>query len=211
MFAPLTMICGALSPPMASRAMVRRPVKFKPWVASLGLAATRAAATWFRSNGFDFDYLAAVVVTAGVAYMVRALQLTAVRALVVRARLERMVRPSHVAPGLRDLLFWNRHTLSPFNTARRPRRPFLSQNRHLQQARHMGRRSSTGSRNARQASLIALQPLQHRKRALRAAFAAPLGPLQPHACGARVGIHGEAQLLGHHLPEIDPARADRLG
>src|SRR5262245_6239748 len=69
-----------------------------------------------RSGAGGLGYLAAVVVAAGRADMMRTLQLSAVGAFVIRTRRQGVMRPAHVAPRLRGFLFRNSHfrTLSTY-------------------------------------------------------------------------------------------------
>jgi hypothetical protein len=59
--------------------------------------------------------------------MMRALQLAAIGAFRVGGRLERMVRPSHVAARRRGFLFWNGHGELAFAKSDAKRTPLISQ------------------------------------------------------------------------------------
>jgi hypothetical protein len=109
MLAPLTTILGAASPPMASKAMVRR---FLTSSSSLVLQPSARRATGrigCGSNFLELDDLAAVVITAGGAKMVRALQLPTVWALAIAVRRQRIVRPALAAPRFRYLPLGDSH------------------------------------------------------------------------------------------------------
>src|SRR5689334_18333605 len=86
---------------MASRAMTMPP--FTPGRLP---RAPRSASGGLGGGG---NHLAAVVVAAGVAQMMRPLHLAAIGALVVTRGRERMMRAPHVAPGLRGFLLRNGH------------------------------------------------------------------------------------------------------
>jgi hypothetical protein len=64
--------------------------------------------------GLSRNNLAAVIMTAGATYMMRALQLAAIGAFRMGIGGERMVRAAHIAPRRRRFSFWNRHGGNPF-------------------------------------------------------------------------------------------------
>src|SRR5690606_27538524 len=98
MSAPRTTMSGALSPPMASSAIVNGPPT------RLGLPIGPR-----RSGAGVLDHLAAPVMPAGRAHMVRHCPLAAVRAFDMHRRLEPMMRTAHVAARLADLLLGHGH------------------------------------------------------------------------------------------------------
>ena len=102
---------GALSPPMASIASVKVSV-------TIGTGHAQAAA---RRSGADSalqrlagrDDLAAIVVAAMAADVVRTLQLAAVGALGVRLVRQRLMAAAHAAAGRRGLSLRNSHGTAP--------------------------------------------------------------------------------------------------
>src|SRR5579862_4904585 len=129
MLAPLITTSGALSPPIASRAMFRLPVT------GYGLSGARAGPQ--RLGRVRRHDLPAVVVAAGRAHVMRALQLAAIRALDGFGRLQCVVRTPHVATRLRHFLLWNSHILFILD---------LGPTGHASKRRIPARRAPTGAR-----------------------------------------------------------------
>src|SRR6266481_4638563 len=114
MLAPFSTMSGARSPPMASRAMMTR-----------SLTRAEPARDGLRRLRCRRHHFAPVVVAAGGAHMVRPLDLAAIRARDVAHGFERVMRPTHVATGLRCFLLRDCHgTYSQIAPA--GRRPQLS-------------------------------------------------------------------------------------
>src|SRR5581483_457166 len=102
MLAPFTTISGARSPPMASSATTRRSLTSSPPVVRDGSRRLCRAR----------HHLAAIVMAAGRAEVMRALHFAAIRAFDIARRLQRMVRTAHVAAGFGDFLLRNYHGIS---------------------------------------------------------------------------------------------------
>src|SRR4030081_3374962 len=102
MSAPFSTTPGAWSPPIASRAIV-----------TLALTArVSCAAGWSSGRGrWLRHHLAAIVIPTGLAQVMRALQLAAIRAFDIRRRTQRMMRAAHSAPRGGDLLLRYGHDL----------------------------------------------------------------------------------------------------
>src|SRR5579883_3507079 len=99
MAAPLMTTAGALSPPIASSAMVNGSVT--------PTAPPRRAG--FRSRGLRLHHLAPAILAAGRANMMRPGELAAIRALDIRRLAECMVRAAHVAARFGDLFLGYGH------------------------------------------------------------------------------------------------------
>src|SRR5205085_3724778 len=97
--APLTTMRGAWSPPIASRAIVTPSLTLVPLIPALSSTRLRSC----------LDDLPPVIVAAGLAQVVRTLQLAAVRAFGIGDRLQRMMRSPHIAPRWRSFLLGNGH------------------------------------------------------------------------------------------------------
>ena len=111
--APRTTTWGALSPPMASRAMVSRPVK--PLRSRSDAGPSPGGPPARRDSGYILlNDLAVVVVAAGAADVMRTLELAAIPALGIAAGLEGIMGPALVTPGFGDFLLRNRHFSSSF-------------------------------------------------------------------------------------------------
>ena len=107
MLAPRITMLGASSPPMASSAIVIRALTTSSLRTDGELVPLAPGRS--RSDAFDFENLAAVVVAAGRADVVGPLQFAAVGAFVVRARHQRMMGSSHIALGPRNFRLWDCH------------------------------------------------------------------------------------------------------
>src|SRR5205823_9504371 len=95
MSAPFSTTPGAWSPPIASRAIVTLALTARP-----SCAGRRSG----RGRGLR-HHLAAIVLPAGLAEVMRALQLAAIRAFDISRRAQSMMRATHFAPRRRDFLF----------------------------------------------------------------------------------------------------------
>src|SRR5690242_3163915 len=95
---PASITSSPSSPPMASTAIRE-------------LSGTRAGLRCFRwsRSALDRDDLAAVIMAARRAQIVRALQLAAVRAFLERLDLQRIMGPTHAALGGRSLSLRDGH------------------------------------------------------------------------------------------------------
>src|SRR3954447_11203852 len=84
---------------MASRAIVTPSLTLLP-----------PAPVWFSAGRRScFGDLAPVIIAAGSAQVMRALQLAAIRAFGIGRRLQRMMRSAHIASRWRSFLFGNGH------------------------------------------------------------------------------------------------------
>src|SRR5690606_37083179 len=95
----------AWSPPMASSAMVKAAVTPLP-LPCQDLRLSCSGRGRFR------NHFAAIVMTAGAADMMRTLQLATIAAFGMGARLQRMMRPTHVALRTGLLFLRNSHDTS---------------------------------------------------------------------------------------------------
>src|SRR5688572_10220847 len=110
MSAPFTMTSGALSPPIPSSARTTLPTLTGMLCLSVASALPAARCGLLlgrRCVGQDRHVFA--VVTAVRADHVRPLELATILALDICHSRQRMVRPAHVAAGLRNLFLGNSH------------------------------------------------------------------------------------------------------
>src|SRR5690606_23313793 len=103
MSAPRMTISGALSPPIASREIAR--LALTPHL----LPGYRAKSVAARLGGAGRRDFPAVVVAAGTAHVMRALQLAAIRAFTRLLHLQRVVGAAHALARAGYLLFGNCH------------------------------------------------------------------------------------------------------
>src|ERR1041384_4635004 len=111
MLAPRTTLRGALSPPMASRAMVRRSptMRCRYTPSPPGLAPRRRAPGPLALRAAGAHHFAPIIIAASAAHVMGKLHLAAIGALVIAGRLQMVVRAMHVAARLGNLLLGKGH------------------------------------------------------------------------------------------------------